>query len=484
MSYPLIFNQQQKQKQKQTQHLMMSPKMQQALQFLQLPLLELEQVIEQELEKNPILEVDEETLAEEANEAEPKEPEPEAEMAFDEHQFELLRQLDDEFRDHLAESGPYIPQYNIDQEKLRAYLENNLISTPSLYDQLMAESREAFSDSEDLIIAEILIGYIDDQGFITTPLEEIASFFSKKIKHIERVLKVIQTFDPIGIGSKNTQEALLIQLESKGKKNSVAYKLVKNHFNDLLHNRLPQIQKKLKISFDKLREIIETELGKLEFHPLASFSHTPAPTLIPDIVLRKDEERFVAEVNDKNMRPIRINRKYLRLLEDSTTPEETKKFIKEKLISAKWLLHNISQRGETLSNIANFIGNYQKSFFAAPDGQLIPLIMKSVAEELGLHESTIARAIANKYIDTPRGIFPFRHFFSKSYTDDKGGNISSKTVLQHIRDIINKEDKHYPLSDEAISEKIKSMGISCARRTVAKYRTQLKLGNAQQRRHY
>lgn len=461
---------------------MMSPKMQQAIQFLQLPLMELSQAIDQEIEKNPILEYETEEQ-EDSVEEQPEAETPEKEINFDEHQFDLLRQLDEDFRDHLAESGPYNPKPNDNDLKLRAYLESNLLSEPTLYDHLMAESREAFSDPEDLAIAEILIGYIDEHGFIKTPLSEIAECFSKKEKDVIRVHAVLRTFDPIGIGSKNVQEALLAQLKDQNKSDTLAYKLIENHFEDLIHNRLPILQKKLKISIETLHDTIE-ELKKLEFHPLASFSHQNAPTLIPDIRLIANGENFNVEVNDFSIKPLRINRKYLQLLDDETVPAETKAFIKEKLISAKWLMKNISARGETLTRIANFIGQYQKEFFASPEGTLTPLIMKAVANELELHESTIARAVSNKFIDTPRGIFPFRHFFSKAYTDIEGHDVSSKTVCQLIEELIKNEDKNKPLSDELISAAIQKEGITCARRTVAKYRTQLKLGNTQQRRHY
>lgn len=482
MTYPLILDQKQKAKQKQTQHLMMSPKMQQAIHFLQLPIMELIQAIEQEVEKNPILEFEEpvDNLPQEDIIKEL----PEKEMNFDEHQFDLLKQLDEEFHDHLAESGPYMPKISTEDAKLRTYLESNILAEPSLHDHLMGEAREAFEKEEDLEIAEILIGYIDVEGFIKTPLTEIASSFSKNVADVERVLHKIHTFDPIGIGSRNIQEALLAQLRSQNKTDTMAYHIVELHFDDLLHNRLPLIQKKLKLSYKKLHEIIHSELSRLDFHPLTAFNPVKAPTLIPDVRLKGEEGIFIVEVNDDNMRPLRINRKYLKLLDDETIPMETKVFIKEKALVAKWLIRNIFQRGETLTKIANFIGNYQKDFFASPDGALLPLIIKVVAGELGLHESTIARAIAGKYIDTPRGIFPLRYFFSKAYTDSDGKDVSSKTICQLIVELVTKENKHKPLSDEALSKEIHKTGISCARRTIAKYRAQLNIGNTQQRRHY
>lgn len=482
MSYPIILDQKQKTAQKQTQHLMMSPRMQQAIHFLQLPLMELVQAIEQELEKNPVLEYEE--MPEELPKEEEIKELTERQIDFDNQSFDLLRQLDDEFQEHLAESGPYLPKLGTEDAKLRSYLESNILAEPSLYEHLMSEAREAFDNNEDLLIAEILIGYIDEEGFIKTPLTEIASYFSKDVKDIERVLAIIQTFDPVGIGSRNLQEALLTQLKSQNKRDSLAYHLIESHFEDLLHNRLPVIQKKLNLSYTKLHEIIHEELKNLNFHPLTAFNPAKSIPLIPDIRLKAEGDQLIVEVNEDEFRPIKLNRKYLKLLEDESVSLEVKTFIKEKILSAKWLVRNIFQRGETLTKIANFIGNYQKSFFASSEGTLLPLIIKNVAEELSLHESTIARAISEKYIDTPRGIFPMRYFFSKAYADNEGKDVSAKTIWQWIEEFITKENKFKPLSDEALSEKLQSKGVKCARRTIAKYRAQRRIGNAHQRKHY
>lgn len=481
MPYPLSLDMQPKQTQKQSQRLMMTPQMQQAIHLLQLPLMELTQMIEQEVEQNPVLEY----MPEEEDQEESEEKESlEKEMEFNDKQFEILRQLDEEFRDFFSESGQYIPKRSSEEEKKKVFLESLVQEEPSLNEHLMQQAREEFSDPEELKIAEAIFGYIDENGFLKTPLNEIAICFSFDLSKTEKVLKTIQTFDPIGVGSSNVKEVLLTQLKAKGLKNSLAYQIVENHFDDLLHNRLPIIQKGVKASLKEIKEAIQNVIAHLDLHPGTSYSKVEAPTIIPDVRLRQEGEKLIIDINEDHLQPLRLNRKYLRMLDDPNLPNETKDFIRTKILSAKWLMKNIFQRSDTLHRIAEFLLKYQHQFFLDPSGSLKPLTMKVLGDDLGLHESTIARACANKYIETPRGVFPFRYFFSNSYSDEKGNDISSKTIKKLITEWIEKEDKHKPLSDEDLSKKISQMGIQCARRTVAKYRRELKFGNTQQRRAY
>lgn len=458
----------------------MTPEMQQAIYLLQLPLMELTSAIEQEVEGNPVLEYLQE---EEGEEREEEELPPEKEMVFDEKQFEILRRLDEEFSEALSEGGVSRKRTR-EEDRYQAFVESNIEEPVSLSFHLMIQAREAFTDKEDLEIAEILIGHLDEQGFLKANLQEIATLFSKKIERIRKVLKVLKTFDPVGVGSENVKEVLLIQLLEKGKKDSLPYQIIDRHYNALIHNRLPEIAKKCKTSLEKLREVIQEEISPLELHPAAPFSTSSAPTLIPDVRLTLEGEKFVAEVNEDPLRPLKLNRKYLRMIDDPEVPKETKEFIKGKILSAKWLMRNVHERGSTLVKIANFLGEHQRRFFESPEGTLNPLILRQVAEEIGLHESTVARAISGKYLESPRGIFPFRYFFSGSYTDEKGHDLSSKTVRDLVEEIIHGEDKKKPLSDEAISKKIQEKGVVCARRTVTKYRGELNIGNTQERRKF
>lgn len=485
MSYPISLDQKAKQEQKAIQRLMMTPQMQQAIHLLQMPILELSQAIALEMEQNPLLEyIQDEEEEEEEDSYEEEEGDPEKECEIKDDEFDKLLQLDEDYRDFFSESGPFLAKRTEEEEKRRNFLENSVQARPSLRDHLMAQAREAFSEQGDLAIMEILIGYLDEQGFLKASLEEIATCFSLSVAKVRHVLNILKEFDPIGIASKNVQEVLLKQLHAKGKWNSLAYEIIDKHFDDLLHNRLPQIEKSLKVSAQKIHEVIKAEISKLELHPAAAYTKSEAQTLVPDVTLRQEGEGLTADVNEEFIHPVRLNRQYLKMLEDKSLSDESKEFIKSKIVSGKWLMRNVYQRNETIAKIANYLGKKQKEFLLGDESALIPLTMKEVANELELHESTIARAVADKYIETPRGIYPLRFFFSNAYASERGEDVSSKTVRNLIAQMISEEDKKKPLSDESISKQIQSTGITCARRTVSKYRKELKLGTAQQRRKF
>lgn len=482
MSYPISLNQKigQEQSLKQTQRLMMSPEMQQAIHFLQMPVQELSTLIEAEMEQNPVLEYEDEPLQEEEWEETSEE---EKEMEFDENNFEILKQLDEDFRDYFAESGS--PNYRSnEEEKRKSYVESSIQDKPSLFDFLMSQAREMFSTKKEMQIAEAIIGYLDDKGFLKNSLKEIAAIFSFNESELEDVLKIVQTFEPSGVGATSLQESLLIQLKNLKKENSLAFKILKYHFENLLHNKIPIIRKDLDCTAEEIRKAIDENIAKLDLNPGTSYSNEIVPYIVPDVKIRQEGEELKVEVNEDFGSPLRLNAKYLHLLDDPNLPEETKHFIKLKILSARWLIKNICQRNETLKRIAESLSKRQKIFFMQLEGKLVPLTMKALAQELDLHESTIARAVANKYIDTPRGLFPIRYFFSSTYISNSGEDISAKTVKEVLADIVKNEDKRKPLSDQSISKLIKLRGISCARRTVAKYRAELNIGNASQRKKF
>jgi RNA polymerase sigma-54 factor len=355
---------------------------------------------------------------------------------------------------------------------------------PSLFEHLMTQARERFNDPQELKIAEIIFGHLDPDGLLSTPLGEIAAFFSLDLAQIEKVYQIIQSFEPEGIGGRNIQEVLLTQLRLKGLQDSLAYKIIEQHYDDLLHNRLPVLQKAFKVSMAEVRKSIQEDIARLNLHPGMAYTQEEAQALVPDVRLRQEGEALFIEVNEERLLPLRLNRKYLKMLDDPSLSSETKEFIRSKVLSARWLMKNVHQRNDTLHRIAESIIQHQKAFLLASEGKLKPWVMKDLAEELGVHESTIARAVANKYIDTPKGILPFRYFFSNAYVDIKGNSCSSKTVRDLVKEIISREDAHHPVSDETISRRLRNLGIPCARRTVAKYRAFLGIGNTQQRRVY
>lgn len=469
---------------KQMQRLMMSPHMQQALHLLQLPIQELATLVENELEQNPVIET-----TRDENDSEPELPENanqsvETDLEFNDKDFDILRKLDDEFKDYVLDSGPPIRQRTIDDDKLRTYQESSIQAESSLFEHLMQQAHETFSTQRELSIAEAIIGSIDEKGYLKATSEELEQLNGFKRSEIAHVLKEIQTFDPYGVGASTVQESLLIQLRNQNKKNTLAYLIVEKYYDELLHNRIPLIQKSLGCKAEEINEAVQNTIAKLDLHPGMWYSREPVATIIPDAVIKQEDENLIVIVNDDTMPIFRLNRKYFNFLEDETLNAEAKAFIKEKILSAKWLMRNLHQRHETLFRIVTLLTEKQREFFINPQGKLIPLTMKQVSEELEVHESTVARAVSGKYIDTPRGLLLLRSFFTSSLSSNEGVDISSQTVKDLLEQIIQSENKLKPLSDDSLAKMIQEKGIQCARRTVAKYRGELNLGNAHQRKKF
>jgi RNA polymerase sigma-54 factor len=469
--------------QKQTQRLMMSPEMQQALHWLQLPVLELSQALEEAMEANPVLDLEDES--EEGNEEEPEEEDTvegeQTEVDFNEGDFSILSKIDDEFSDLVLDPPRQMPTR--EDEKRQAFVENSIADEPSLFEYLMIESQEIFENPEDLKIAEVLIGYLDEHGLLKTPLKEIAAFFPYSLQDLERAQLLLQTLDPPGIAASSLQEALLIQLKRQKKEGTLAYQIVEKHYDDLLHNRIPNIQKGLKASTSEISQAIETTIAKLDNHPGLSLNKNPIPYITPDVRIEEVEGSLEVIIAKEPLPALRLNHKYLKMLEGELAPE-TRKFIEEKIQSAKWLMKTVKQRESTLERIVKSLVQKDRDFFLSPEGKMKPLTMKTLSEELELHESTIARAVQNKYLSCPRGTLPLRSFFTSTFVASDGEKISSRTIKDILKSLIDNEDKSRPLSDEALSKIIQGKGIECARRTVAKFRSALSLGNQHQRRKF
>lgn len=493
MSYPLslVLSTKQTQSLKQMQRLIMSPQMQQAIHLLQLPIMELASVIEAEVEQNPILEYSslesgDASLEQQESEWKSEEEDitPEKEIDFDTNDFEIMKKLDEEFSDFYSEPTNYTSKKDAEEQKRQSYQESLICSEMSLFEYLMTQAQQSFETSKDLEMAEALIGNFDEKGFLATDLDEIALLYNYDSDRLKEILAEIQTFEPCGIGAKNLQESLLIQLRCKKRTHTLAYYIIENYYDDFLHNRIPLLTKALHCTSHDIAEAIENDIVMLDLHPGTSCSKQIVQPIVPDISVKEDGEQLLIIVNDDFTPSLRINRRYLKMLEDSSISQETKEFILQKLSSAKWLIRNIGQRNSTLERIVAVLIDKQKEFLQAPNGELIPMTMKLMAENLELHESTVARAVSNKYIDCPRGLLPLRSFFTNALTTEEGLDISSKSVRNAILEIISNENKLKPYSDLKISNLLKEKGIVCARRTVAKYRIEFNIGNAQQRKKF
>ncbi len=476
-----------------TQRLMMSTHMQQALHLLQLPLLELTTFIEEQVVLNPLLEITDETTIKEKTEEEEQEeaiedsPEDfflEKEIIIDEQNFNILKSLEEEFKDYFAETNTFQLKRSSEEEKHKTYLENSICNEVNLYQKLIQEAHHTFETPHDLQIAEILIGYIDEYGFLKTPLQEIAALHNFKQEELSRILREIQTFEPYGVGASAIQDCLLIQLRCLNKEHTLAYNIIEKHYEDLLHHRIPAIRKSLRCSFSAIQQAIDKDIAKLDLHPGIHFSSRKVPPLIPDVSLNQVGEQLIVDVNRDHAPNLRLNNYYLKMLEDPNIPLETKNFIRHHIFSARWLMRNLQQRYSTVERIAASLAHRQYEFFTQPNGKLVPLTMRTIAEELHVHESTIARTVSNKYLHSPRGLMPLKAFFTYGYRSENGKDLSSQTIRDAILEIIQTENKENPLSDAEICVLLKQKGLLCARRTVTKYRASLHIGNALQRKKF
>jgi len=462
---------------------MMLPQMQQAIQLLQTPVMELSQMIDMEMERNPLLDLHEESFEEVERTQEDEEREEQG-VTIDDNDFEILKKLDEEYRDFFNQNLSQTEKRTSDEKKLRAFLDQNIRAEETLFSHLMGQAHESFETEEELRLAEMVIGSLDDSGFIGTDLEEIVLIAETDVESLKKVIAVIQEFDPVGVCAADIRESLLIQLEAQGKKDSLAYKIIETCYEELIHNHIPAVQKKLNEPVEAIQKAVHEEISRLDLHPGAWFSNPNKSYIVPDAQIELENEELIISINDESVPSLRLNPTYLKMLRKGSVNDETKEYIQQHVLSAKWLMKNLMQRNDTIRRILEYIVSKQREFLSDPEGELLPMTMLELAESLDLHESTIARAVSYKYVYTPRGLLGLRSFFTTGYVTVEGEEISNEKVKHELEKIIEEEDKSKPLSDEKISELLKKKGISCARRTISKYRRALNIGNAQQRKVY
>ncbi|HMA76292.1 MAG TPA: RNA polymerase factor sigma-54 [Candidatus Krumholzibacteriaceae bacterium] len=450
------------------QRLVMTPRLQQALKLLQMPTLELQQVLKQEILQNPLLEEDDELK--ELDEDEIEEEEEEEEDTDWEEVFETAFNMG-------GADGE-------ETEQREDMLERVPVARQSFSDNLLSQLRLATDDEEMLEIGEYLIGSFDDSGYMVGSLSDIARTFGVEEENVRKTLELIQTFDPPGVGARDIRECLMLQLERKEMLGSKAAVIISDYFEEFKQRKYLDISKKMKISLKEIQAQAEI-IATLDPKPgLSVYSEEPK-YVIPDLIVERVGEKFVISLNERNVPRLRISKAYRdELTSNRKISNETKDFIKGRLKNAKWLIQTIEQRRRTMIKVMECIVDKQRRFFEKGVIALKPLTLQQVAVEIDMHESTVSRVTTNKYVQTPRGVYELKFFFSAKLSTKSGKNISSRSAKLRIEKIINNENVKKPLSDQKIADILKNEGLVIARRTVAKYREQLGILPARHRKEY
>jgi len=460
--------------------LIMTQRLQQALKLLQMPTLELQQALKLELERNPLLEevdeVDEVEEMEEVKKEAGEDAEPVETVEPDKNQEVDWNELwPDQFE------GPSAPRTDDPDAE---FYERVPVTRESLGDHLIEQLRLLSLEEDDLALGEYLIGSIDENGYLQTTVEEVAETFGIAPDKVEDILAAIQKFEPAGVGARNLQECLWIQLVQRKQESTLAGRIVQEQFDNLLARRFGEIGRNLKCTVEDVQAAGDL-ISTLDPRPGQEIAAEETKYVVPDLIVERVGEDFVVSLNDRNVPRLRISAAYQQMLRNKTAgQDETRKFISDKLNSAKWLIQTIEQRRKTMIKVMRRIVEEQKEFFERGVEGLRPLTLQQIANQIGMHESTVSRVTTNKYVQTPRGVFELKYFFSSGLATEEGDDVSAKVAKDKILTLINNEDKREPLSDQRVAEILHEQGLRIARRTVAKYREALRLLPARARRRY
>jgi RNA polymerase sigma-54 factor len=357
-------------------------------------------------------------------------------------------------------------------------------SSESLAEHLLWQLRMSVTSEEDYAIGEAIIGNIDEDGYLTIGVEEIAETLEIEVAEVERLLQLIQTFEPTGVGARDLRECLLIQLQQLGLENTIANEIVeKDYLHDLEANRFPQIAKSLGVGLDLVCAAAES-IASLEPKPGRQFSSEKPEYIVPDVTVERIDGNYRVFVNDYGPR-IRLSPYYRGMLSSgSSLPGETREYIQSKIQSAAWLLESIERRRRTIQRVTESIFEVQRGFLEKGPSYLKPLTLKDIADMVGVHEATVSRVTSGRYVQTPRGVFELKYFFNSAIPTENGGPTSSASVKEMIKDMIVSEDPQNPLSDKEIESRLNENGIHIARRTIAKYRKELNIASSSKRKKW
>ncbi len=463
-----------KQHMKLTQQLIITPQLQQAIKLLQLSRLELLETIQQELEVNPVLEEAAEAVEDVGMKGETEPEAPRAEERYEE--VEITEKVRDDFdwESFLEDYSTYAPVTNErDPNQEQPSFEQRLTSKPSLEDHLMWQLCLSDFTEEEREIAIQIIGNLNSDGYLLASVDEIAQLTGVSAHRVEHVLRKVQGFDPPGVAARSLQECLLIQAQTLEPRNGLVETIIERYLPYLENKNYQGLVKILRRPKEEVRAAVEVILS-LDPKPGRVYSEEEVHYVSPDIYVLKVDDEFVVVLNEDGMPKLRINPYYKEALRrDSAVPEEAKEYIQGKLRSAAWLIKSIHQRQRTLYKVAQSIVNFQRDFFEKGIAYLKPMVLRDVAEDVGMHESTISRVTTNKYMHTPQGIFELKYFFNSSINSVVGEAVASESVKERIRQLIREEDPANPYSDKDLVDLLQKENIRIARRTVAKYREML-----------
>lgn len=460
-----------------SQKLILTPQLQQSIKLLQLPLLELSQDINQELMNNPLLEEGSDRESEDKNEQQSLGSEDES---FRENPDNIEAPLEkifgfttDSYFEDRESDGRDFGYFNEEVEEITSPFERNR-SKADLYDHLLWQLRLSTVSETVGKTAEIIINNLDSDGYLQASLEEISKLAEVDMETSEKSIKFVQSLDPPGVGARNLRECLLLQLGPLNLNGTLVEDILTGGFKELEGKKYKQLSVKFKAPIDDVFAAVKIIEG-LEPRPCRNFSSEEPVHIVPDVYVEESDGQFIINLNDEGIPRLRLSNYYRKLLANkkSLNPEE-RQFLEEKLRSAVWLLRSLDQRNKTIYKVTESILKFQEEFFRKGFKYLKPLNLRDVAEDLGMHESTISRVTSNKYLQCPQGLLNFRYFFSNAVSTERG-NMSSSTVKNIIKQIIANEDPKEPLNDQKIVDILKTKGISVARRTAAKYREELKI---------
>ena len=460
--------------------LILTPSLQQAIRLLPMTTLELVDLLNQEMVENPLLE---EVPAEELRQAdamaqvEQADPDPlpttEKQDTWDDADFAYFfgEYLDDRY-------SPRVPQ----EIKEPIPLENTLSTSSSLADHLHWQL-SALTDDELLReIGSAIIGNLDDDGYLVASLDEVASMGAWPTTEVERILGLVQRFDPVGVAACDLQDCLLLQLRHLGLEGTPSETIVSEHLRLLESHRVPELARAMNLPIDELTQHIEI-IRNLDPKPGRRYNSSPAQYVVPDVSIVKVDDEYVARLHDDGLPQLRISPVYRRLLaENSDNSDATRAYVKDKFRSALWLLKSVDQRQKTIHKVATSIINFQREFLDHGIEHLRPLVLRDVANDIGMHESTVSRVVNNKYMYTPQGVYEMKYFFHSGIHSTYGDSVSSVTIKQRIRKIVDSEDRGQPLSDAKIVRALQDDGVFLARRTIAKYREECRIPTSSRRK--